>query len=64
MSKDNRKGSWINRLWNFIDDIEGDKVVWVIVLLLIIVSILAIFSSTSLLKEGTKDLDVSAEGWH
>ena len=55
MSKDNTKNSWTNRLWNFIDDIEGDKVVWVIVLLLIIVSILAIFSSTSLLKEGTKD---------
>ena len=55
MSKDKTKNSWINRIWNFIDDIEGDKVVWVIVLLLIIVSILAIFSSTSLLKEGTKD---------
>lgn len=55
MSKDNRKRSWADRIWNFIDNIEGDKVVWVIVLLLIIVSILAIFSSTSLLKEGTKD---------
>ena len=55
MSKDNKKGNWADRLWNFIDNIEGDKVVWVIVLLLIIVSILAIFSSTSLLKEGTKD---------
>lgn len=55
MGKDKTKNSWINRIWNFIDDIEGDKVVWVIVLLLIIVSILAIFSSTSLLKEGTKD---------
>lgn len=55
MSKNNEKISWSSRLWNFIDNIEGDKVVWVIVLLLIIVSILAIFSSTSLLKEGTKD---------
>lgn len=43
------------RFWNFIDNIEGDKVVWVIVFMLIIFSILAIFSSTSLLKEGSKD---------
>lgn len=55
MSKDSRKHNWSNRIWNFIDDIEGDKVVWVIVFMLIIFSILAIFSSTSLLKEGTKD---------
>ena len=41
--------------WNFIDNIEGDKVVWIIVFLLIMVSILAIFSSTSLLREGSKD---------
>ena len=37
-------------LWGFIDNIEGDKVVWIIVFLLIMISILAIFSSTSLLK--------------
>ena len=43
------------RFWNFIDNIEGDKVVWVIVFMLILFSILAIFSSTSLLKEGSKD---------
>ena len=41
--------------WGFIDNIEGDKVVWIIVFLLIMISILAIFSSTSLLKEGNKD---------
>ena len=41
--------------WGFIDNIEGDKVVWIIVFLLIMISILAIFSSTSLLKEGSKD---------
>jgi cell division protein FtsW len=34
-------------LWNFIDNLEGDKVVWMIVLLLILFSIVAIFSSTS-----------------
>ena len=36
-------------LWNFIDRIEGDKVVWVIVFMLLIISWLAIFSSTPLL---------------
>ena len=41
--------------WSFIDNIEGDKVVWIIVFLLIMISILAIFSSTSLLREGSKD---------
>ncbi len=36
-------------LWKIIDSIEGDKVIWIIVLLLILISVLAIFSSTSLL---------------
>lgn len=35
--------------WNFIDSIKGDKVVWIIVFMLIMISILAVFSSTSLL---------------
>ena len=35
--------------WNFIDNIKGDKVVWIIVFMLIMISILAVFSSTSLL---------------
>lgn len=48
-------GTRKNGFWNFIDNIEGDKVVWIIVFLLIMISILAIFSSTSLLKEGSKD---------
>ena len=30
-------------LWNFIDRIEGDKVVWVIVFVLLMISWLAIF---------------------
>ena len=55
MNKENKNNNGNSRFWNFIDNIEGDKVVWVIVFMLIIVSILAIFSSTSLLKEGTKD---------
>ena len=29
-------------LWNFIDNVKGDKVVWIIVLLLIMISALAI----------------------
>lgn len=32
--------------WNFVDRLEGDKVVWMIVLLLILISIVAVFSST------------------
>ena len=52
-SKDS--GTPKNGFWNFIDNIEGDKVVWIIVFLLIMISILAIFSSTSLLREGSKD---------
>ena len=35
--------------WNFIDNIKGDNVVWIIVFMLIMISILAVFSSTSLL---------------
>lgn len=38
--------------WNFIDSIKGDKVVWIIVFMLVITSILTVFSSTSLLAMG------------
>lgn len=41
--------------WNFIDNIEGDKVVWIIVFMLIGFSMLAIFSSTTLLSEESTD---------
>ena len=44
-----------SKFWNFIDNIEGDKVVWIVVLMLIMISVLAIFSSTPLLKDGGKD---------
>ncbi|MBE6239286.1 MAG: hypothetical protein E7113_04435 [Bacteroidales bacterium] len=50
-----KTGTQRKGFWGFIDNIEGDKVVWIIVFLLIMISILAIFSSTSLLKEGSKD---------
>ena len=55
MTKNSNRHNENGRFWNFIDNIEGDKVVWVIVFMLIIFSVLAIFSSTSLLKEGSKD---------
>ena len=46
-------------VWNFFDRIEGDKVVWIIVLVLIMFSILCIFSSTSrLLGPGQSRLDL------
>ncbi len=41
-------------LWRIIDSIEGDKVIWIIVLLLILISVLAIFSSTSLLSDESR----------
>lgn len=50
-----KTGTQRKGFWGFIDNIEGDKVVWIIVFLLIMISILAIFSSTSLLRQGDKD---------
>ncbi|MBO4671675.1 MAG: FtsW/RodA/SpoVE family cell cycle protein [Bacteroidales bacterium] len=41
-------------VWNIFDRIEGDKVVWIIALMLILFSIVCIFSSTSRLLEGTQ----------
>ncbi len=38
--------------WNLIDRLEGDKVVWIIVLLLFLFSIVCMFSSTSRLLRG------------
>lgn len=43
-----------SNLWNFLDNLEGDKVVWMIVLLLMLISIVAIFSSTSQLALSQK----------
>ena len=40
--------------WNFIDNIEGDKVVWIIVFMLLMISALCIFSSTSTLTDGNR----------
>ncbi len=41
-------------LWGIIDRMEGDKVIWIITLLLILISVLAIFSSTPLLSEKSR----------
>ncbi len=54
-SETGRKG-----LWGIIDSIEGDKVIWIIVLLLILISVLAIFSSTSLLSDDSR-LEIMTE---
>lgn len=51
-------------MFGFVDRIKGDKVVWMILLLLILFSIVSIFSSTSLLANmspGTSRLDIFAE---
>ena len=51
--KNNRTG-----FWNMMDNLEGDKVIWTIVFLLMMISILAISSSTSLMaiSKGTSRL--------
>lgn len=41
-------------LWKLIDNMEGDKVIWMIVLLLMLISVLAIFSSTPLLSDQSR----------
>lgn len=49
--------------WNFVNNFEGDKVTWMIALLLIMISILAISSSTPLLalKEGSTRIMIIRE---
>ena len=49
-------------IWTFLEEMEGDKVVWIIVLLLILCSVLCLFSSTShLLTKGQTRLDIVKE---
>jgi len=49
-------------LWNYVDKLEGDKVVWIIALMLMMISIICIFSSTSrLLTSGQTRLDMVKE---
>jgi cell division protein FtsW len=51
---DKGKATAGSRLWKMVDGIQGDKVVWMIVFLLFMISILAIFSSTPLLSLETR----------
>lgn len=46
-------------IWNITDYLEGDKVVWIIVLMLILISLVCMFSSTSrLLSDGMTRVDL------
>ena len=49
MENTGTQGSWLKKLWHKVQNPEGDKVILIIVLLLILISFLAIFSSTPLL---------------
>lgn len=47
------------RFWNFLDNFKGDKVIWMIVLLLILISLITTFASASGLAKGdTTRLDI------
>ena len=49
-------------IWSWIDNIQGDKVIWMIAILLILFSCISVFSSTSaLVKEDVSRLDIFAE---
>ena len=51
-NKEKEAGRW--GLGNIISNIEGDKVIWIVALLLIVISVLVIFSSTPLLSDKTR----------
>ncbi len=59
MSKEGKKST----IWNFFDNLEGDKVVWMIALTLMLISIVAIFSSTSQLaiSQNTSRMAIATE---
>lgn len=60
MSAQTRSGK--KGFFNILDNIEGDKVIWIIVFFLMMISILAISSSTSLLVvNGGSRIDVALE---
>lgn len=44
-----------SKFWTWIDNAKGDKVVWIILFLLIMISTVSIFASTSLLKDGSNN---------
>ena len=47
-------------LGSILDSIEGDKVIWIVALLLIVISVLVIFSSTPLLSDKSR-IDIMKE---
>lgn len=49
MDNNGTQESWLKKAWHKLQNLEGDKVILIIVLLLILISFLAIFSSTPLL---------------
>ncbi len=62
--RETKKAEAQGGIWGLIDRIQGDKVVWMILILLILFSIVSIFSSTSLLAEpdkGISRLDIFVE---
>ena len=48
MTKEKKKGKKRN-IWNWMDGFRGDKVVLIIALLLMLISVISVFSSTPLL---------------
>lgn len=54
-------GTGRRSVWSFFDNVKGDKVIWMIVLLLIIISLITIFGSASSLasaEDGVSRLDI------
>lgn len=50
------------KVWNLLDNVAGDKVVWIITLMLILLSVVCVFSSSSrLLKGDMTRLDIVAD---
>ena len=49
MENTERQGGWLKTVWNRMMNLKGDKVILIIIILLILISFLAIFSSTPLL---------------
>lgn len=57
-AKARKKGT----VWNLVDSLQGDKVVWIIVLTLLLLSVVCLFSSTSrLLRGDTTRVDLMKE---
>ena len=49
-------GKTSEKLWNFFDRVKGDKVLWMIVMFLMIISLITIFASASGLADDAKEI--------